>query len=362
MAVVGNTVDYYQADNAQALQNVLQAIGDQISCCGNGDLDVGEKCDTAIAAGQAGACPTSCDDGDPKTVDTLEGLDCNQHCVHQDPCGNGKLDANEFCDTGIQPGMPGACPRGCNDGDPGTRDTLVGTGCKQRCEHETLCGNGKIDGNELCDTKIPAGQAGACPKDCDDGDPKTEDQLTGKDCQQKCVNNAYCGNGKLDAVELCDTAILPGRPGACPKASDCKSSDPCGEAKLDGSGCQQQCIEVPKQPKIDGTDGCCPPKHSSYTDADCPPPCGPDRRDNCVDLCAGVTCPAGEYCTMGGCQKPGEPKEPIDPITNGQEEGPEGGSPAFVGGCQIDSSAGSAAFIWSLLLGLMLLGLRRKRD
>jgi hypothetical protein len=187
IAVAGNTVDYYQADNAQALQNVLQTIGNQISCCGNGAIDVGEKCDTAIAAGQPGACPTQCDDGDPKTIDKLEGLDCNQHCVIQTPCGNGKLYPNEFCDTAIKPGTSGACPRGCNDYDPRTRDTLVGKDCNQRCEHETLCGNGKIDRGELCDTAIAAGKPGACPRDCDDGDPLTEDQLVGKSCLQKCA-------------------------------------------------------------------------------------------------------------------------------------------------------------------------------
>ena len=38
--------------------------------CGNGQLDIGEKCDTGIVAG-IGACPTSCDDGNACTTDTL---------------------------------------------------------------------------------------------------------------------------------------------------------------------------------------------------------------------------------------------------------------------------------------------------
>ena len=38
--------------------------------CGNGAIDDGETCDTAIAAGDEGACPASCDDGKECTTDS----------------------------------------------------------------------------------------------------------------------------------------------------------------------------------------------------------------------------------------------------------------------------------------------------
>ena len=49
--------------------------------CGNGVIDGAEACDTAIAAGQPGACPTSCDAGASCTTVRLEGTDCAAACV-----------------------------------------------------------------------------------------------------------------------------------------------------------------------------------------------------------------------------------------------------------------------------------------
>jgi hypothetical protein len=45
-------------------------------------VEAPERCDTAIAAGRAGACPTSCDDGDACTADALMGSACNAYCDH----------------------------------------------------------------------------------------------------------------------------------------------------------------------------------------------------------------------------------------------------------------------------------------
>ncbi|MFC1654733.1 hypothetical protein ACFL2F_02910, partial [Myxococcota bacterium] len=47
-----------------------------------------------------------------------------------------------------------------------------------------LCGNSKIDDGETCDP--PA----TCPVDCDDSDPCTADTLIGSDvdCDADCVN------------------------------------------------------------------------------------------------------------------------------------------------------------------------------
>jgi hypothetical protein len=50
--------------------------------CGDGIVEPGETCDTAIASG-SGACPTSCDDGMSCTTDTLvSGGTCNATCSH----------------------------------------------------------------------------------------------------------------------------------------------------------------------------------------------------------------------------------------------------------------------------------------
>lgn len=43
---------------------------------------------------------------------------------------------------------------------------------------EPMCGDGKVEGDELCD--------GDCPKDCSDGDPCTVDELAGAECERSC--------------------------------------------------------------------------------------------------------------------------------------------------------------------------------
>lgn len=152
--------------------------------CGNGVVDAQETCDTAIPAGQPGACVTACSDGASCTTDTLEGAGtCKAACAHavitdcqsgdgccpsgctsatdsdcSATCGNGVVDAGEKCDTGIAPGQPGSCPTSCNDGLACTTDTLLnGDTCGAECAHAvvTMC----VDGDGCC----PAG----CPSDSD---------------------------------------------------------------------------------------------------------------------------------------------------------------------------------------------------
>src|SRR5215467_13447508 len=56
----------------------------------------------------------------------------------QDRCGNGVLDNGEACDTGISPGLAGACPSSCDDGDSCTIDMVTGVGCQTACTHTTI--------------------------------------------------------------------------------------------------------------------------------------------------------------------------------------------------------------------------------
>ncbi|MCU1279863.1 MAG: uncharacterized protein JWM53_3409, partial [bacterium] len=162
------------------------------------------------------------------------------------------------------------------------------------------CGNGALDGSELCDPAISSPNAGACPAaaDCDDHNPCTTDSIDGSaaQCSAHCAHafitscgptdqccsvgctaasdpdcSATCGDGKLDPTESCDKAIAAGQIGACP--TSCPSNSRCTTYTLigDPSVCTAHCASVTIT-SCGGTlssDGCCPPGCSLLNDGDC---------------------------------------------------------------------------------------------
>ena len=368
VAVAGGTKTYYQANSSSQLNAALKAIGGITSCCGNGLIDKGEKCDTLIPAGNPGACPKTCKDADPCTKDALNGLLCTQVCsntpitsaVNNDGCcppgatsltdndcpgvcGNGVLDAGEKCDPGISAGKPGACPKTCNDADPCTDDLLGGTKCAKECSHTQITSATNNDG--------------CCPPGAS--------SLTDNDCP------AICGNGVLDLGEKCDPGIKVG-PGKCKTLADCQDGDPCTPDELTGSGCDVRCKVKPPSPDLITKDGCCPKGKTYKEDVDCPPPCGPDKVKDCIDLCKGVTCPVGQHCLYGKCVPSTAAADLALPREGGLGvDGPPPSNPDTPGedpvgpGCSCQLPAedvpGLPALLALLLLVLALRGRRIKR-
>ncbi len=295
--------------------------------CGNGVVDTGETCDTAIPAGQTGACPTSCTTTDPCNPMTLQNAGtctaacvstpitscisgdgcCPSACTHatdsdcpvQNLCGNGVVDAGETCDTAIPAGQTGACPTSCTAPDACTTSTLQNAGtCMAACVNAPVapcCGNGVVETGETCDTAIPAGQTGACPTSCTAPDTCTTSTLqNAHTCTAACVNTPItacisgdgccpatcthatdsdcpvqnlCGNGVVDAGETCDTAIPAGQTGACP--TSCTTTDPCNPMTLENAGtCTAQCVGAPITACVGG-DSCCPSGCTHANDSDC---------------------------------------------------------------------------------------------
>jgi hypothetical protein len=245
--------------------------------CGNGRVDPGETCDTAIAAGYPGACPRSCDDHVACTRDIQSGSDCTMACAHEEitkpqlgdgccpmgatadndqdcsrTCGDGVVDLGETCDTGIAPGGAGACPTDgdCQDLGPCFHAQLVSAGtCAAVCMVNPVVA--QLAGDGCC----PAGATHAGDSDC----PVT------------------CGDGVLEGPEICDVGIAPPGKGACPVR--CDDNNPCTADYLSGSGCNVTCTHVPITAPLSG-DGCCPTDaagkqlFSQLADADCSPVCG----------------------------------------------------------------------------------------
>jgi len=239
--------------------------------CGNGTLETGEGCDTAIPPGLAGGCPTSCDDGVACTIDVLTGAGCAASCSHQAitspasgdgccpvggdanndsdcsaTCGNGvyEPEGGESCDIDVSSGA-GACPGDpgdCVDGNACTRDSTSGVGCNAACRNDAI-------------TNCASGD-GCCPGSCNAN--------TDSDC------TSSCGNAVIEPGERCDTAVPSGN-GACPAAGSCGDGNSCTRDVFIGSGCESECGHQAISAPVDG-DGCC--AADANTDTDCAASCG----------------------------------------------------------------------------------------
>lgn len=209
--------------------------------CGDGVLEIGE----------------ACDDGNRRPNDG-----CSPSCVVE--CGDGLVGAEELCDTAIASGEPGSCPSSCDDGEACTRDTLLGVGCTARCFSTDVTRPG--DGDGCC--------------------PTGASSLTDDDCA------IACGNGLLEAGELCDTGIATGA-GSCP--TGCDDGAVCTTDRLlEAGGCAARCEWAEITAAASG-DGCCPAGATVASDTDCSPACGD-----------GVFTPAtGELCDTGIVSGPG---------------------------------------------------------
>jgi alpha-tubulin suppressor-like RCC1 family protein len=274
-------------------------------------------------------------------------------------CGNGVIESEEFCDIALALGDPGACPASCDDDNRCTEDKLKNAAtriCRSVCEYRELtncisedgccpagcdaardsdcsanCGNGTVEPTETCDTGIAAGQTGACVKDCDDGIACTDDLLLSEEtCHATCVHHpieacrsgdgccpdhcsglndsdcgSECGNGVVEPAESCDTQIADGEAGSCPQS--CDDGDVCTTDVLEqGGSCTAQC-RFTRITQCTTGDGCCPVGCSPAADGDCDAVCGNgtvDAGETCDEAIAGgaagscpSTCDDGQACT-----------------------------------------------------------------
>jgi hypothetical protein len=188
-------------------------------------------------------------------------------------CGDGKKNGDEVCDP-----PQAACPA-CTDNDECTND-VMGAGqdaCHPTCSHPSK--NGMADG--VC-----------CPK----GATMTTDP----DCPAPA---AMCGNDKVEGDEECDGNCGPVNDGvACTEDA---SLGPCKKPT-------HTLITTAK----DG-DGCCPGL-DQYQDSDCPPQCGNNMKEaseecdgsapppaTCSETCKLVEPPAA-ICGDGQVNRPNE--------------------------------------------------------
>jgi len=153
-------------------------------------------------------------------------------------CGNGVVDAGETCDTALDPCCPTDCTLPvCGDGDPeGTLacgnaefcddgNAIDTDNCPNDCS-DIVCGDGDVEGAEDCDP--PA--AGTCDALCNSIIPVCGDGITqpsigetcddgnttsGDGCDSACHVEASCGDGIVTAPETCELPQQNNCGGSC---------------------------------------------------------------------------------------------------------------------------------------------------
>ncbi len=186
---------------------------DCTAMCGNMILEPTETCE----AGTAVACPTSCDDMNSCTTDTLGGgtATCDAACTYADI-------------TACSSVSDGCCPSGCDSGSD--------------VDCSATCGNGVLDSGELCEE----GTGTPCPTACDDGLACTADALVGS----AATCNAECS---ATPITTCSTVSDGCCPGTCNATNDGDCAAVCGNGVLEageecddgnttnGDGCSMTC-------------------------------------------------------------------------------------------------------------------------
>ena len=212
--------------------------------CGNGVKEAAEECDQGDLDGQ------SC-----QTLGFERGiLRCTPQCTLDDSacdgvpveCGNGDLSPNEECE-GFDFRGKTCQTEGFYGGDLACSDMcrLDTSGC------EGECGDGTVNGPEVCDDGRNTGTYGSCSADCS-------------------RREAFCGDGQRNGPEVCDDGTNDGSYGGCEPG--CAARGPfCGDGSVDPSeqcdplGASTSCGMLGFYPR--GTTSCDANTCTSSTDA-----------------------------------------------------------------------------------------------
>jgi len=118
---------------------------------------------------------------------------------------------------------------------------------------DSICGDGIVAGDELCDDGVNDGSYGSCmpdctpgpgcgdatvqtpPEECDDGINLANYSFTGMPgCAPGCVLGGYCGDGTVQSLfgEECDDGTNAGGYNGCD--GDCTFGPRCGDGQIDG--------------------------------------------------------------------------------------------------------------------------------
>jgi hypothetical protein len=274
-------------------------------CRAKGEAKPGDACaqclpNQATTTWSVAADGAPCDDGDLCTWNgKCTGKKCTSvplKCDDQNPCTADVCDPKKGCAYPFQDGLS------CDDGSA--------------CSQKDLCAQGKCVGNS--------------PKDCNDGNPCTDDAC---DLALGCThsdNAVICADG--DACTVDDTCAK----GKCVigKAANCDDGNACTLDICDpGAGC----YHLPLQsPCCLGQTSICDDQNPCTTD-DCDPKttqCG--HSDNTAVCDDGNACTSSDTCKKGSCAGAGKSCDDKNPCTADQCDPKKGCVFAAVGSSACD--------------------------
>ncbi|HKP64886.1 MAG TPA: DUF4215 domain-containing protein [Polyangiales bacterium] len=251
--------------------------------CGDGKVNGAEKCDTAIAAGQPGACPTSCMPSDKCTPRQLTGSACSAECKPTPITMVGAKDG--CCPKGANVTADSDCVAECGNGVVETGETCDPPSSCKNCTPLNSCYTVKPSGNaadcnvqcEQVKTTMCVAGDGCCPEGCN------------KDNDTDCSNT--CGNSMLESPkEACEAGTNRPCPTGCDDRNACTIDASTGSASTCSLICTHQRITAPAD-----NDGCCPEGASANVDSDCKAQCG-NRVVEAGEQCDDGNDVAGDSC------------------------------------------------------------------
>ncbi len=232
---VGNSASTATGFTPSAFCSGTTIYGSSASC-GDGVVGSDELCEIGQLGGTAVTCTTAdglsgnrsqiCDSSCTGFVDDVNAL-----CIVA-TCGDGVIDAGEYCDDGSKNGAYGFCGQDC------TFDTAF------------YCGDGLLAGGEACDCGVPGTDNtnsrafGGVPASCNGNFNGDYDSSPSATCAWDCSGPAaYCGDSTLDSGEVCDGANETWSGQLCSGSSPvgfrnepCVSDADCGGGVCGGTG------------------------------------------------------------------------------------------------------------------------------
>ena len=190
------------------------------STCGNGVLDEKEACDGNLFQNNL---KVVCDNGMSPQYSQLKctdscTIDASRAC--ESFCSNGVIEPGEECDGYALPTVKADCENPDMSKLSCSMCHLVDNGvCGETVtpQPDPKCGNGKLDADELCDGTLFKADAKTCPSNMALRDASKFKCLSScrlVDVTEACefqIETETCGNGQLDDGEFCDGSLISDR-------------------------------------------------------------------------------------------------------------------------------------------------------